>query len=50
MNKQGNEIKWIPANLLLSKIQYPEGRHGNYIVVRLSNYGNILIDKMCLKA
>jgi hypothetical protein len=50
MEEQSREIKWILANLLVNKIQYPAKKYGNYIVTKFSDYGNILIDKRNLKA
>jgi hypothetical protein len=44
------EIKWIPANLFFNRMQYPAERYGDYIVAKLSDYVNILIDERSLKA
>jgi hypothetical protein len=44
MNKQSNEVKWIPANLLFGKIQRTEKRYGDYSILVLTNGSNIVID------
>jgi hypothetical protein len=50
MNKQSNEIEWIPISLLLDKIRYLKKRYNSYSIAILSNNNRVIIDNRNLRA
>ncbi|MGB9730209.1 MAG: hypothetical protein ACPL1B_10145 [Thermoprotei archaeon] len=50
MNKQSNEIKWMPVNLLLDQVKKVEKNYGNYKVAVLANGSKVVIDNKNLRA